>query len=77
VILEGTPFLVDGFKHRIVKRGGMWRLYCPKNGVGPKSLVIAYDFEAIRVAMTYPCRYQQSGETHSHLVPVASLRHYR
>ncbi len=27
-----VPFLVDRDKHRIVKLGGAWRIYCPERG---------------------------------------------
>ena len=38
-----TPFLVDRNKHRIVKRDGVWKLYCPLRGTNNLVLAKTYD----------------------------------
>jgi hypothetical protein len=49
-----TEFLVDGHKHRIVKRDEVWKLYCPERG--GDSIISAVAFESLRIALVhYPC----------------------
>jgi hypothetical protein len=51
-----TTFLVDAYKHRIVKRDGTWKLYCPERS--GDSLILANTFKLIRIALTeYPCKH--------------------
>jgi len=40
-----TQFLVDRHMHRIVKRDGAWKLYCPQRG--PDRLICAGSFEIL------------------------------
>lgn len=47
-------FLVDTFKHRIVKREGIWRLYCPERG--PDDIIFCTaDYPYITAVLDTPC----------------------
>ncbi len=46
--IEEIPFLVDRYKHRIVKREGVWRLYCPERGTN----------DIITVLLEEPCPHE-------------------
>lgn len=51
-----TEFMVDRHKHRIVKRDGLWKLYCPRRGTGPNSLILSDTFDRILAAYSgEPC----------------------
>lgn len=67
--MDETPFLVDRWKHRIVKRDGMWKLYCPARGAD--DLIFAHHFEWVLFALTdFPCRHGYVDEPQSHGVPI-------
>lgn len=40
-----TEFLVDRHTHRIVKRDGKWKLYCPRRG--PDKLICTNSFDVL------------------------------
>ncbi len=51
-------FVVDRWKHRIVKRSKVWALYCPARG--PEDLILTDRFEWVLFALTsFPCRHGQ------------------
>jgi hypothetical protein len=56
---QETEFLVDRHKHRIVKRDGVWKLYCPERG--GDSLILTARFADIVHAFTLPCSESGGG----------------
>lgn len=50
---RGVYFLVDSYKHRIVKRKDIWCFYCPKRG--PDSVIYGITFDDILVLLQHPC----------------------
>jgi len=65
-----TEFLVDRDKHRIVKRDGLWKLYCPVRGTGPASLIVTGRFEYIVEALNWPCDETVGAVRRSHHFPL-------
>ena len=55
--IEEIPFLVDRYKHRIVKREGVWRLYCPERGTNDIIYCVA-PFPFITVLLEEPCPHE-------------------
>jgi hypothetical protein len=55
--VRDVPFLVDRRKHRIVKREGIWRMYCPERGRG--SIIFAAAWEYVLDACLTPCPHDE------------------
>lgn len=53
-MIAEVPFLVDRRKHRIVKREGAWRLYCPKRGA-EDVVYTTWPFPVIAHVLNEPC----------------------
>lgn len=55
--VRNVPFLVDRRKHRIVKREGVWRMYCPKRG--PNSIIFTIGWDYVLEACLTPCPHDE------------------
>lgn len=68
--MSDVEFLVDAYKHRIVKRDGLWRLYCPYRGGDAPGIIMAPRFPLIRAVLLLPCVERVDGHLESHGMPM-------
>ena len=50
---NSREFLVDRHKHRIVKRDGVWKFYCPFRG--PDGIIFCMTFAAAIFLLLFQC----------------------
>lgn len=57
MVVPGAGFLVDTRKHRILKRFGWWRMYCPRRG--PDSIIFTAEWRHVLNACDTPCPHDE------------------
>jgi hypothetical protein len=65
--MQPHEFLVDRHKHRIVKRAGIWRMYCPERGT--ESIICCPRFSHVLAAVHTPCPHLDKRYATSTLLP--------